>query len=122
MRREQRLRRSAEFALVQHKGRWWSNPLLVLRALPNNREDARFGFLVSKRVGNAVMRNRVRRRLREIVRREPVAAGWDLVFIARTKIAEAPFADIERATRELLGRGQVYYPPPQAARPQGDER
>ncbi|MBI3743648.1 MAG: ribonuclease P protein component [Chloroflexi bacterium] len=108
--------------MVQHKGRWWSNPLLLLRALPNDREATRFGFLVSKRVGNAVTRNRVRRRLREILRREPVAAGWDLVFIARSKIAEAPFAEIERSTKELLGRGQVYHPPPQAAQPRGDSR
>jgi len=105
MQKEQRLRKKAEFLKVQRQGKWWSNRLLVLRALPNDRELSRFGFLVSGRVGNAVVRNRIKRRLKEVVRREPVRDGWDVVFIARAEIARATFADAESAVRDLLRRG-----------------
>lgn len=107
MDRERRLRKSAEFQAVQRKGKWWSNQLLTLRALPNQLDHSRHGFLVSGRVGKAVVRNRVKRRLREIVRREPLLPGWDLVFIARTQIVEAPFGDIQGAVRDLLRRGRL---------------
>jgi ribonuclease P protein component len=65
----------------------------------------RFGFLVSKRVGGAVIRNRARRRLREILRCEAVTQGWDLVLIARPKIARASFAEVQSSIRDVLRRG-----------------
>ena len=92
---------------MQGRGRWWSTPLLTLRALPNALSNSRFGFLVSKRVGGAVVRNRAKRRLREIVRRESVIPGWDMVLIARPRMAQASFAEVESAVRDLLRRGRL---------------
>ena len=89
MRREQRLTKRNDFTAVYRKGRAFGHPLIALRLLPNERPFSRYGFVVSKAVGNAVVRNRVRRRLREGIRSLPVEPGWDIVVIARPKAAAA---------------------------------
>ncbi len=63
--------------------------MLVLKAAPNGLEGNRYGFSVGRRVGIAVVRNRVKRRLREVARLARVKAGWDMVFIARGAAASA---------------------------------
>ena len=105
MRGEQYLTRAAQYALVYNKGSTWVDNLLVLKALPNGMEITRFGLSVSKRVGKAVTRNRVKRLLREAVRQEKIKAGWDLVFIARSGAAAAGFGGITGSVRGLLSRG-----------------
>ena len=83
----QRLTRRAEFLRVAATGRRVAVHGLVLQALPRPEgEPARLGFTVTKRVGNAVVRNRTRRRLKEAARlllRERPVAGVDLVLIGR---------------------------------------
>lgn len=111
MQQSARLRRHGDFVVVQRRGRGGSNALLTLRALPNDADTSRFGFLISKRVGKAVVRNRARRRLREICRREPVAPGWDLVLIAKPAIVNAPFEAIVGSVRELFARARAYRQP-----------
>ena len=106
MEKERRLRRKSEFLQAQRQGKSWAHPLLILRALPSDQELSRFGFLVSGRIGKAVERNKVKRRLREIVRREPVKNGWDVVFIARSAIVQATFQEMQAAVRDLLQRGR----------------
>ena len=77
----------------------------MLRAVPNALDYTRFGFVVSKRVSmNAVDRNRVRRRLREIVRRAPVREGWDQLLIARKPILDADFQTIRGVVLNLEHR------------------
>ncbi|MCY4527878.1 MAG: ribonuclease P protein component, partial [Chloroflexi bacterium] len=83
MQRDSRLRKSADFAAVWSKGRSRVDGLFVVKARPNDLEVTRFGYSVSKRVGNAVARNRVKRRLREAVRSASVEAGFDIVIAAR---------------------------------------
>jgi ribonuclease P protein component len=68
MRKEQRLRRRQDFAAAYRKGRTHGNHLLVLRVRPNGLAVSRFGFVTGKAVGNAVVRNRVKRRLRHVVK------------------------------------------------------
>ncbi len=104
MQRERRLRRSVEFQAVQREGEGWRDRFLILRVAPNGRTISRFGFTVATSIGNAVVRNRVKRRLREAVRHEPVKAGWDLVFIARRETAAADFQQLHRAVTGLLRR------------------
>jgi ribonuclease P protein component len=84
--------------------------LIVLCALPNELPSSRFGFSASKRVGGAVVRNRVRRRLKEIMRlRLPmIAPGWDVVLIARLPIAQADYHQIETALDRLLRQAGLY--------------
>ena len=73
--------------------------------MPNQLAYARFGFIVSKRAAPlSVTRNRVRRRLREIVRALPFQDGWDVLLIARQSTAEAPFDALRAATASLARR------------------
>ena len=77
----------------------------MLRAAPNGLPYTRFGFIVGRRVATrAVVRNRVRRRMREIARRTPVPRGWDLVFIARRAAVDCDFAALQRAVRDVERR------------------
>ena len=75
-----------------------------MRALRTDGPVTRFGFTTSKALGNAVVRNRVRRRLREGAAQMPVAEGWDVVFNSRVPVAKATFHEIQDQMRDLLDR------------------
>jgi ribonuclease P protein component len=102
MHHKQRLTKRRDFASVYRKGRAFAHPLIALRLIPNQIPCSRFGFVVSKAVGKAVVRNLVRRRLREGLRTLPVEPGWDIVVIARPKAAAADFQALRRAAAGLL--------------------
>ena len=110
MRREQRLTRGGDFARVYDEGKSCVNNLLVMRATPNRCEQTRVGFSVSKRVGNAVARNRVKRVLREAVRSAAWESGWDVVIIARSGAAASDFHEIVRAVQDLGRRSSIGRP------------
>jgi len=91
---------------VRSEGRSWSHLLLVLCSLPNGLDYSRFGFSVSKRVGKAVIRNRVKRLLREAARARQalVEPGYDVVFVARKPISDADYPQVDRAVQQLLAQ------------------
>jgi len=103
----ERLSGRREFEAVFTGGKSWANNLVALRVMPNGSESNRCGFAVGKRLGGAVVRNRVRRRLREVVRLTPMRGGWDMVLIARQTAAETDYHTLRRATEELLARAQL---------------
>ncbi|MHB1414140.1 MAG: ribonuclease P protein component [Chloroflexota bacterium] len=109
MRRRHRLRTDAQFKRVRSGGRSWAHPLLVLYALPNQEGVTRVGFSVGKRIGKAVARNHVKRRLREAIRpRLPMLkVGYDLVLIARAPIASAAYPEVVAAVEQLLQRARL---------------
>jgi ribonuclease P protein component len=107
MGREEYLTRPEQFATVYRKASSWADSLLALRALPNQLTFSRYGFSVSHRIGKAVIRNRVKRLLREILRVTSLEAGWDIVFIARSQAATASYAELEKSVRALLSRARL---------------
>jgi ribonuclease P protein component len=114
MRKKYRLRAAADFQRVRREGANWAHPLLVLAALPNGLEHGRFGFVVGRRIGKAVERNRIKRRIREGVRvrvqQGEIVAGWDMVFIARQPIRDASFQQVDQAIGLLLRRAGLCVP------------
>ena len=112
MQRRQRLTGAKRFSQIHVEGNSAANRLLVIRYLANDIDRSRFGFLVSKRVGNAPERNRLKRRLREAVRLNPVKAGWDALFIVRRGARSAKYQDIKDATDNLLQRANLVENPP----------
>ena len=101
------LTKPAEYASVHSKGRSWANNLLVLRFLPNQLDRSRTGFSISKRVGNAVTRNYIKRVLKEITRQTPLRSGFDIVFIARGNAAQAGFAALNHSVESLLRKAEL---------------
>ena len=105
IRREQHLRRQSDFQALRKSSLSRAHPLVVLRAAPNALPYVRFGFVVSKRVSKlAVVRNRIRRRMREIVRRLPLGEGWDMLIIARKDAADAAFTELRDVIERLSSR------------------
>ena len=117
MKRAQRLRSAADFARVRERApRAWAHPLLVLYAAPNDLAHTRVGITVSGRVGKAVVRNKVRRRIREAVRLllPRLLVGHDLVFIARPASATAGWSELRQAVELVLGRDRLLSATPEA--------
>jgi ribonuclease P protein component len=106
----QRLSGSADFRRVREQGRCWSDPRLVLCVHPNGLACVRVGYAVSKHIGKAVRRNRVKRLMRESVRAygDLVTPGWDIVIIARQRISYADYWDVQGSVGHLLGQAGVY--------------
>lgn len=104
MRQDQRLRQGREFAAVYRRGKPYRSDLLVLRAVRNQRPLSRFGLTTARALGNAVKRNRVRRRLREAIRSLPVVEGWDVVLNARRGSAEADYWTLRTQVMKLMER------------------
>ena len=115
MLRERRLTSPRDFAALRSHGRAWSGKLLVLVARPNSLETSRVGLSVSKRVGKAVVRNLVKRRLREAVRRLDLREGWDILLIARKGAGDTDFHTLQRSLKSLCARARL------VARPPGEE-
>lgn len=109
MKKQFRLARNEDFQRIRREGRSWSVPLLVLQALRTDLPSSRLGLVVSKRLGTAVVRNRVRRQLREAARSQwpVVIPGWDVVLIARAPAAGASFWQLNGAMNSLLERARL---------------
>jgi ribonuclease P protein component len=115
-----RLSRSAEFERVYRHGRSTANRHLVLYSFPNpSVERPRVGLSVSRKVGGAVDRNKVKRLLREALAKSELRQGHDLVVVARPEalaLAERDgFEGMQGALDELLERAGVMVAPPPAS-------
>jgi len=110
VKRKHRLRTPAEFQRVREAApRGWPHPLLVLYVAPNDADATRFGITVSRRVGKAVVRNKVRRRLREALRARlaRMASSLDVLVIARPAAARATWSELNLAVDVLLRKSSA---------------
>ncbi|HLY26005.1 MAG TPA: ribonuclease P protein component [Aggregatilineales bacterium] len=110
MQRQFRLKHSADFARLRAEGRTWRHPLLTLSIAPNSLAGNRFGFVVSRHIGGAVVRNRTKRLMRQAVRQAAarLKPGFDVAFIARNEIVSQPYSAVSAAIEELFGRAKMW--------------
>ena len=117
---DRRLRDNRDFRRIYAKGRFFAHPLAVLHLLKRRGESAekfpesRIGFVISKKQGKAVVRNRIKRRLREAIRlqlSELKTGSYDLVFVGRTAAYEASWEELNFAISDLLQRAGVLIDP-----------
>jgi ribonuclease P protein component len=104
MKGEQYLTKPEDFVRICGRGKWMGGELVGIKSCPNDLPKARYGFIVSKRVGKAVVRNRVKRRLREIIRQLDLKLGTDTIFNARSQAAQADFGALKADVLKLLAQ------------------
>lgn len=104
-----RLKTTTDFSKVYKKGRSYVSDLFVLYVLLTKSDEKTFGFSVSKKVGNACMRNSIKRRSSEVIRinLEQIKPGISMVFIARKNSALASYSEIDRHIKKLLSKARV---------------
>lgn len=104
-----RLKRPQDFEAVRRLGKHWRDEMLVLSILPNELPHNRFGFVVSRRIGKAVVRNRIRRRLGASIRQwlPHLVTGYDVILVARPSVAGATYRELEASTGKLLRHAQL---------------
>ncbi len=108
MRRKEVLTGSREFGAVYNKGKSVGDRYVVLFYKKNGLPYTRTGFLASKKVGNAVMRNRARRLMKESVRlMDPLPAGYDIIFIARNTIEGKSCKEVQRSIASAVRRAGI---------------
>jgi ribonuclease P protein component len=103
------LSRPRDFEALQREGMMRSNALMTARIRRTELDMTRFGLSTGRRIGGAVVRNRARRRLREVLRAMAPSfqPGWDILIIARPALVEADHEAVVESLRRLLDRAGV---------------
>ena len=106
MKQRYTLKKNSDFRRLYSRGKSVVTPYLVVYCRRNRGGENRLGYTVSTRLGHAVVRNRIRRRLREIVRLNAPALkqGWDLVIVARSRSVGADYRKLEAAYLQACGK------------------
>ena len=104
MKAETTVKENYEFRRMYRKGKSVVSPYMVRYCLKNRHGCTRLGVTVSTKLGKAVIRNRVRRRFREIWRlnKGDMIPGWDIILVARVRAVETPYNKLDKAYRKLL--------------------
>lgn len=113
LRSDQRLKRTRDFAAVREGGKSWTGRCLILAVRPRpDCAQAHAGFTTTKRIGNAVVRNKVRRRLRMIVRGffPKITVTHDVVTIAKYPAVKAEFLELQQEWAKLATRAGLFSP------------
>ena len=104
------IKKNHEFRRLYSKGKSVASQYIVIYAKHNNQPSNRIGITVSKKVGGAVQRNRVRRRLKEIYRlnEDKLNTGYDIVFVARVNSRYAKYRELENSVLSLCKKLKIF--------------
>jgi ribonuclease P protein component len=101
------LTRRAQYLAVYKSGKAVADNMLVIKALSNNLDVSRTGYSVTKEMGKATVRNRIKRLLKENMRVLDIEQGWDIVLIARHSIVTADYNTLTVRIIKLLNRAGI---------------
>ena len=106
------LKQNHEFRRLYHKGKSAVSPYFVIYCRKNNREMSRLGITTGVKLGNAVKRNRARRRIRALYRTNEasILPGYDIVVVARTRVIFGNYAELEHSFRKLIKKLELMVP------------
>ena len=112
MLKEDILRKKADFSGIYKKGKSTGERYIVLFYIKNNLSYSRTAFLASKKVGNAVTRNRARRLMKESHRslKDKIPGGYDMIFIARKTMLGKTLKDVQISMEKALKKGKILKP------------
>lgn len=110
MKKALRLTKNLEFINVYKSGKRVSSPFFVMYIKKNDLGYSRLGVSVSKKVGKSVIRNKIKRQIKEIVRKNYnfINSGWDIVFSVKPAAVQLNYAQMEKEIINLLKRGRIY--------------
>lgn len=110
MKRCFRITKNFEFINVYRAGRRWSCPYFSMYVKKNAFGRTRLGVSISKKVGKSVVRNRFKRRIKEIFRKnfKNIKSGFDVVISAKPEMAKTEYVQIEREIKNTLKRGRIW--------------
>ncbi|MXX49441.1 MAG: ribonuclease P protein component [Chloroflexi bacterium] len=109
MKRALRLRRPADFSRVRRKGRQYRHRNLLLSRCENGLAHNRYGIVTGRRLGKAVERNRIKRRLRALLMslHDGLRQGFDIVLLPRRAVLRQPFNALQRIIRRMFAKAGV---------------
>jgi ribonuclease P protein component len=104
-----RLQKQADFQRLREAGRAYRHPWMTLSVVVNALAYSRYGFITNKQLGKAVIRNRVRRLLREAVRfrAADIRPGFDILLIARPAMVGKPFQEVQQVVNDLIKQARL---------------
>lgn len=104
MEKKYRLRKNMEFKRVYNGGKSYWNRNLILYVRKNDLNNSRIGITITKKIGNAVVRNRIRRRIKEIIRLKlgNIKTGYDLILIPKKNVQDISYKDLESAMIHIM--------------------
>lgn len=101
-----RISKEKEFKEILKKGKRFEDGFFIVRVRENGLEEARLGFVLPKKLGKATRRNKLKRRIREIIRLKDIK-GWDIIVIAKREAMELDFSGIKTSIEGILRRAGV---------------
>ncbi|TDT50496.1 ribonuclease P protein component [Fonticella tunisiensis] len=109
MKTVEKIKKNSQFKYIYNRGKSISDPNLVLYIVRNNKNVIRLGITVSKKVGKAVVRNRIKRLIRESFRlnKNKFKYGYDLIFVARSQARKCTYRDMEKSVLFLMKKGDL---------------
>lgn len=109
--KQYRLQKDKDFKLVFKEGKTFSSKFLFLKLRKNNLKDSRFGFILSKKISKkSTVRNKIKRRLREFIRKEldKIRTGFDVIIVPKPEIISKNCQDIDLEFEKLLEKAVLY--------------